>query len=345
MDAAQAGYKGTALKNFYSDLQRRFLSIPGVRNATLTDMPLVADWTSTTSVKMPGLSETDKEDRRVAVTQVGPGFFETMGIPILAGRSIDERDRENAPAVAVVNQVFVKKFFSGISPMGRHFRLQMEKDPPDLEVVGVARSARQSSLKGEIPPVAYVSYLQADKNHPLQMFFELRTTGNPLALANTVRRIVHEAGPEVPVADLTTQSRVIDETIVQERTFAALCSCFGVLALVMACVGLYASMAYAVARRTGEIGIRMALGAVRSRIIWMVISEVLAVAAVGLVIGLTAVWEVTGFLQSFLYDLKPHDPVTFGAAVFILMLCTILAGYAPAWRASRIDPMVALRHE
>jgi len=144
---------------------------------------------------------------------------------------------------------------------------------------------------------------------------------------------------------MTTQAQSIDATIVQERTFASLCTCFGALALVMACVGLYATMAYAVTRRTSEIGIRMALGAERRRIVWMVLREMLALAAVGLAIGFTAVWETTKFLESFLFGLKPNDPLALAAAVAILIACAILAGYAPAWRAARIDPMVALRHE
>ena len=210
----------------------------------------------------------------------------------------------------------------------------------------MAKTTRYSSLKREIPPVVYISYLQAGKNAPLeQMYFELRTVGDPLALANTVRRIVHEVGPRVPVADVTTQSRQIDETIVQERTFADLCTCFGVLALVMACVGLYATMAYAVTRRTNEIGIRMALGAAQRRIVWMVLREVLLLGGVGLVVGLTATWETTAFLKSFLFGLKPDDPLTLGAAAPILIAAAMLAGFVPAWRAARIDPMAALRHE
>ncbi len=216
----------------------------------------------------------------------------------------------------------------------------------DVEVVGVAKTARYNSLKQEIPPVVYLSYLQAPKTRPVQRaYFELRTAGDPLALATTVRQIVHEAGPQVPIANVTTQSKIIDQTIVHERTFADLCGCFGALALIMACVGLYATQAYAVTRRMGEIGIRMALGAERRRVVWMVVKEVLVLSAVGVLIGLVAVWETTTVLQSFLFGLKAHDPITFAAAAVILMICAILAGYAPARKASRIDPMVALRHE
>jgi ABC-type lipoprotein release transport system permease subunit len=217
----------------------------------------------------------------------------------------------------------------------------------DIEIVGVAKTARYNSLKQEIMPVTYISYLQTiNKNWPVNsMIFELRTVGDPLKMANAVRQVVHEASPQIPIADITTQARQIDGTIIQERTFAQLCSWFGALAMIMACVGLYGTMAYAVSRRTSEIGIRMALGAERRRIIWMVLRQVLSLGAVGVIIGMAAVWETTAFLKSYLFGLQPNDPATLIAAVSILAACAILAGYAPAWRASRIDPMVALRHE
>ena len=177
------------------------------------------------------------------------------------------------------------------------------------------------------------------------MVFELRTAGNPLALANTVRQIVHQVGPQVPVADMTTHSRRIDQTILQERTFAQLCSCFGGLALLMACVGLYGTMAYAVARRTGEIGIRMALGATRRRVVWMILREVVALSSFGLLIGLAAAYQTTAFLKAFLFGVKPNDPLAIGSSVAILITCALLAGYFPAFRASHIDPMAALRNE
>jgi macrolide transport system ATP-binding/permease protein len=346
VDAAQAGYKGAALINFYADLHRRFRALPGVRNATMTHIPLVANATSGTGVKIPGLPTTNGEKLSTAVMQIGPEFFETMQIPILLGRPLDARDREGAQVTAVVNEIFAKKYFPGISPLGRHFGFGGGPHPDDMEIVGLARNTRYNSLKREIPPLAYTSYLQAGKNRPIEwMYFELRTVGDPLALATTVRRIVHQAGPRVPVADITTQSRIIDSTIVQERTFASLCTCFGALALLMACVGLYATMAYAVTRRTTEIGIRMALGAVRRRIVWMVLREVLVLAIIGLGVGFIAVLETTAFLKSFLFGLQPNDPLALTAAAAILIACAFLAGYTPAWRAARIDPMVALRHE
>lgn len=348
LDASQAGYKDEALKRFYEDLEQRFQAIPGVRNATSSDMPMVGGWSSSTSISVPGIPQPPEGQRgpNTSYAMVGPTFFETMELPLLAGRAIDKRDVEGAPSVAVVNQVFADKYFHGENPIGRHFKFGGTKNGVDLEIIGVARTARYNSLKREIPPVTYIPWIQAPKSRALrQMIFELRAAGDPLALANTVRRIVHEVGPQVPVADMTTQSRRIDQTIQQERTFAQLCACFGGLALLMACVGLYGTMAYAVARRTGEIGIRMALGATRGRVVWMILREVLTLSAVGLSLGILAAHQTTALLKSFLFGVKPDDPWSIAASAAILMAFALLAGYLPAFRASRIDPMVALRNE
>jgi ABC-type antimicrobial peptide transport system permease subunit len=177
------------------------------------------------------------------------------------------------------------------------------------------------------------------------MTFELRTVGDPLFLAGSVRKTVHDLAPNVPVTEIMTQSQRIDSTIVQERTFANLCTVFAVLALTIACVGLYGTMAYAVSRRTNEIGIRMALGAQRRLIVGMVMREVLALAALGLTIGAFVAWSAMSAIKSFLFGMKTTDPLAILWATGILLAALVLAGYAPAARASRIDPLSALRHE
>jgi predicted permease len=346
VNPAQAGYKGAALSNLYRELQQRFGAVPGVRSATMTHMPLVSNSWSSTGIAIPGLAKTKGRGPQTAVTRVGTKFFETMQMPILQGRAIDERDRNDTPTTAVVNEVFAKKYFPGISAVGRHFSFGGGKDAEDVEIVGICRTARYNSLRGEIPPVAYTSYLQTGKGDVAdQLYFELRTAGEPLTLAQAVYRIVQQVAPKVPVADMTTQGRSIEGTFSQERTFADLCTCFGALSLLMACIGLYGMMAYAVTRRTSEIGIRMALGAARGRMIWMVLHEVMVLAVVGLMIGSAAVWQTTAVVKSFLFGMKPNDPLALGVAAGILLMCALAAGYVPAWRASQIDPMVAVRHE
>ena len=211
--------------------------------------------------------------------------------------------------------------------------------------MGVAKTTLYNSVKEtDTPPVAYVPYTQ-DLPALGRVHFELRTAGDPLALANEIRRVVHEASASVPVSVVTTQAARIDQTFTQERTFAYLCACFAVLALAIACVGLYGTMAYAVARRTNEIGIRMALGAERRKIVWMVLREVLALGAAGLTVGLAIAWATSRFVESYLFGIKHNDPWSIAMSGLVLLAVAFLAGYAPAWKASRIDPMAALRHE
>lgn len=347
LDASQAGYKDAALKTFYDSMRQRFRLLPGVRAVTLSHMPLVAGSTSSTNITLPGApKESGHDGPGTSWVSVGAAFFETMQIPILLGRPIDSRDVDGAPLVAVVNEVFTKRYFPDQNPIGRHFAFASGPDAKDVVIVGIAKDAHYNSLKEAIPPVAYISYLQnIVKGPPRPMTFELRTADYPLALAESVRKTVHEAAPRVPVTSVMTQTQRIDSTITQERTFADLCTAFAVLALAIACVGLYGTMAYAVSRRTNEIGIRMALGAERRRIVWMVLREVLALAAVGLAIGLVCAWSVLSTLKSFVFGMKPADPLAMSVAAAIMIAALLLAGFAPATRASRIDPLTALRHE
>jgi predicted permease len=346
LNAQQAGYKDAALARFYTDLWKRFGAMAGVRAASVSDYPLVSNSGSNYGVMVPGVPRAQGREGREAGTSllhVGPGFFSTMQIPILLGREVDERDLAGSRKVAVVNEVFARKYFDGANPVGRRFGLEDAKTA-DIEIVGVARPARYSSLKQEVPPVVYIPYSQ-ELRMLGQAVFELRTAGDPLALAKTVRETIHAVEPRLPVTNVTTQSRQIDETINQERTFASLCTCFAVLALGIACAGLYGTMAYAVARRTGEIGIRMALGATRGQMMRMVLGESCATAGAGVAIGLAVALATSRYVESFLFGIRPNDPVAMGLAVAVLAAATVSAGYGPAWRACTIDPVVALREE
>jgi macrolide transport system ATP-binding/permease protein len=337
----QAGYQDAALMGFYDSLTNRFRGIPGVRAVTLSSYPMVAQNETSTNVTIPGQSIPNAGSD---VLNVGTGFFSTMQIPILLGHEITDRDAAGSTKVAVVNEVFAKRYFGGENPVGRHFLLGGKANQLDLEIIGVSKTARLVSLKDEISPTVYVPY-QQDPRRSGAMFFELRAAGDPLAMAGSVRRIVREADAHIPVANVTTQERTIEQTIGQERTFATLCTCFAVLAALIALVGLYGLMAYSVARRTNEIGIRMALGAQRRRLMWMVLREVLTMALIGLALGLTAALAATRLVESFLFEMKPNDPAALTAAAVGLLAAAVLAGYGPAWRASRVDPWTALRDE
>jgi macrolide transport system ATP-binding/permease protein len=337
VNARQTGYRDDALFRFYSNLQTRFSGLPGVRSASLTNFAPVSGGRSTMAVHIPG----QPDSKIVSMINVGPGFFSTLQIPMLLGREIDESDLRGRRHVAVVSDLFATKYFGGQNPVGRHFSMRADVD---YEIVGVAKTARLHSLKMEVPPVVYSPYTDGGQSLA-QVFFVLRTGGDPLGLAQSARQVVREADARIPVASLATQASTIERTMSQERTFATLCSAFAGLAVVIACVGLYGMMAYRVARRTNEIGIRMALGAERRRIVWMVVREVVAIGIVGIGMGVPAALALAPMVKTFLFQIKPNDPPAVGAAAAAMLAAVILAGYWPAWRASKIDPWTALRDE
>ncbi|MGO9260523.1 MAG: ADOP family duplicated permease [Bryobacteraceae bacterium] len=343
LDALRAGHKDPEISTFYGELRKRFGEIPGVRNASLSRAPLIeAGWGA--PVSPPG----GKPDPETRLMTVGPGFFTTMQIPLLAGRDIEERDRPGSPQVAVINERFAKLNFDGQNPIGQHLILwKGRKDEipgRDMEIVGVSKDAVYGGLKQKIPPVVFFPYDQGYPP-PAEMVFELRTAGNPLGYVNAVRDIVRRADARVPVPNIGTQAAEIDQSINEEITLARLCTIFALLALTIACVGLYGTVACNVARRTGEIGIRMALGAQRGRLVWMVLREVLALAAVGIAISVPAALGASKLVASFLFGMKPNDPWALTVAVGTLLAAALVAGYVPARKAARVDPMVALRQE
>ncbi len=340
VNARQAGYTSEQALRLYDDLQSRFRSIPGVRSASASSFALVGGGMGLTdSFTIPGY--TGKKPS-LALINVAPGFFTTMQLPILLGREIEAHDLHSASPVAVVNEVFARTFFAGVNPVGRTFD---QGKIHNIEIIGVARNARYNSLMRDLPPLAYYCYSQRPGVGVGQMTYELRAASDPMVLAGAVRQFVHEADPRIPVKDIQTQQQQIDSTISQERTFATLCACFAALAVLIACVGLYGTMAYSVARRTNGLGIRMALGAARGQLLWMVLREVLALCAAGLAIGIPLAFAGSRLVESYLFQMKAHDPLTLWLAPTILIAAALAAGYGPAWRASRIDPWSALRDE
>jgi predicted permease len=338
VNAPQAGYPAANVQAFYAELRRRLSEIPGVHKATLSHASLIRAGRSH-PVTVNGVRAQGHR-----ILHAGPGFFTTMQIPLLRGREIDEGDRQGSLPVAVVSDLFARTYFGDKDPLGQRLTVG-GSSPIEPEIVGVAATARYGGLKGSVPPVVYLSYAQIPASQVRQMIFALRTDGDPLDYIGTVREIVRAADPRVPVTNVKTQAADIDQTINQEMVFARLCTAFAILALVISCVGLYGTMAYTVARRTREIGIRMALGAPRRGVIWMVLREVCVLAAVGLAIGLPAAFGASRFIESFLFATKANDPRALGVAVAILLGAALVAGYGPARRASRVDPTVALRDE
>jgi predicted permease len=337
VNAWQAGYRDQALTRFYQTLQERLAAVPGVRSATLSDIVLLSGSASNDTISVPGAPRGAKRDAHLLT--VGPAYFETMKIPILLGSDFTSRDMDSQRVL--VNELFANTHFANQNPIGRHFTVGSGKFAQDKEVIGVVKNVRNQSLKQEIPPTVFRACCDGVRG----VTYALRTAGDPLSMTASVRDLVRQADSRIPFTNVTTQERVIEQGVGQERTFATLCTCFALLAVAIACVGLYGTMAYRVARRTGEIGIRMALGAQRGRVVWMVQREVLTLAAAGVAIGIPAAYSAATLVETFLFGMKARDAITLTVAPAVLLLAAIIAGYGPARRASRIDPMTALRED
>jgi predicted permease len=337
------GYRGPALLQFFEDLRERLRAVPGVQEASLSSRPMPMGGGTSTMVGVDGATAEPQPDGRppyAVLASVGPSFFRTMQIP-LVGREIAPSDGIAAPKVAIVNRLFAKAFRLD-SPVGRTMTMGLDK--ARFEIVGLADDALAFTLKEERKPIAYLSYLQAP-NTPGTMTYELRTAGSPLELAGPVRELVRQMDARLAIHDLKTQAVHVDQAITREITLARLGSGLAVLALVIACIGLYGTVAFNVARRTNEIGIRMALGAPAGRIVRMVLGEVLVLAAAGLIVGLGLSLLGSRYVKTLLYGIEPNDPATIAMAVAVLFGCGLLAAFPPARRAARIDPITAVRQE
>jgi macrolide transport system ATP-binding/permease protein len=337
LNASRAGHPGSEIPAFYEGLRARFAGIPGVRSASLSEMPLLG------GNSFSPVSAAGGEAKTSFVWGVGPDFFTTMQIPVLLGREIEPRDMTRSHPAAVVSQDFAQERFGGKSPLGQFLSLPEDCAKCAIEIVGVSGDVQMGrSVTDERGPTVFIPFTAWRTQG---MAFELRTAGDPLTYERTVRELVQQADPRLPVSEVRTQSALIDGTMNREVIFARLCTGFGLLALAIACIGLYGAMSYNVARRTAEIGIRMALGAQRGRVVWMVLREVLLLAAAGLAISIPAALFATRLIKSFLFETKPNDPIALTLAAASLVIAAALAGFLPARNASRIDPMAALRHE
>jgi predicted permease len=349
IDASRAGYKSQPLADFYLEMQRRVEAIPGVRSASMSRHFLVNDGQGGEGVIIegytpkPGESEADGAIG-IYTHYVGSRFFETLGIPLLVGRTIQDSDTGAAPRVGVVNRAFAQRYFGSASPIGRQFRFDSHTDSLDTTIVGVVGDATYGDMRTNPPPTVYVPF---DQHLGILAWqnVEVRTAGNPTGVVNAVRRTLQNLDRNVPMHDVMTESEQIDQATFQERLFARLSSFFALLALTLACIGLYGMLSYAVARRTNEIGIRMAIGAERSSIVRMVLGDALMLAAIGVAVGLPVALAGSRLISTMLFGLKPTDPVTLAVATLLMVLVAAIAGYLPARRASRVDPMVALRYE
>ena len=336
------GYTNQQLTAYYQRLLSDLSSIAGVRAVSLSARGPIGAGSSVTVGGIPGYTASGKFVD-IYRHDVGPAYFETMGIPLLLGRSITAQDEKGAPQVVVINEALARKYFHGDNPIGHRITLGSRK-PEEFEIVGVSRDVKYAEIRPETPPTAYFSYAQR-KEIPPFMTFEVRSSLASPILVPAIEQAALHLDKAVPVTNVKSEDEAVGEVLFLERTFATLSSAFGVLALLLAAIGLYGTIAYSVAQRTNEIGIRMALGADRQKIVSMVLREIFRIVAGGMALGIPVAWFASRALESQLFGLSPHDAVSLSLAVLMIVVISLLAGSIPARRAAHVDPMEALRYE
>jgi len=328
-----------ALARVARDVRERVRQIPGVESASLSMHMLMSSFSSHSSIGIKDRTPEQGERVEVRLNSVSPDYFETVGMTLIAGRGFEDRDAMNAPQVAVVNETLARRYFPGGNAVGRI----VEGNPGQpIEIVGVVREAKYSNLYEEAPSMVYRPLWQS---YTGLYVLEVRTTEPLSAMAGPVRRALLEVTRDVMIRRALPLTAQVDSTLASERLLTTLGSFFGALALLLASVGLYGVLSYAVAQRRQEIGIRMALGATVQDVLWLVLRQSLNVVLIGIISGIALALVCTRLISSFLYGLSPTDPIAIALAMLILMLVALLASYLPARRATKVDPIVALRHD
>lgn len=353
-----AGYKDSQLGGLYGELQEKFASLPGVKSVTYSWTGLLGSSEWDTDIHPPGTPEQTKGG--TDYFPVGPGFFESLRLPLKEGRDFSsadfaiaqaraalppgkEPDPKSAPLPTIVNETFVKRYFPNVNPLGRYVDETLPDDPrkprgPGWVIIGVAGDAKYDALRREIAPTMYVPWVGSAA-------FSVRASGDPMQLLPAIREIVNRRDSNLPIFRAATESEQIERLVFVERRVAQLSSFFAILAVVLACIGIYGLLSYEVTRRTREIGIRMAIGAQRTHVLGMIVRNGLVLAAAGVVVGTAASFATSRLLQSLLYQVHGGDPLTLIAVAVALLLVSLAACYIPGRRATRVDPLVALRYE
>ena len=342
------GYEGDRLAALYEQMFTRLESVPGVKTVTFSRNALLSYSANTSSVFVESEAGPDgaPRDTNAKVHTVRENFLPAMEIPLLLGRNLTPQDDARAQRVAVVNQTFVKAHFPNTNPIGKRFGFERDK-PTEVEIVGVARDAKYTSQRDPIEPTVYQSWKQSLRSMRMATF-EVRTDGDPSLFVAGIRQAMHEVNSNLPLSNIRTQIEQADETLAMERMLAKLFTLFGLIAQQLAAIGLYGVMAYSVVQRTKEIGIRMALGADRANVLRMVLRQGMTLTLLGVGIGLVAAYVLTKYLESLtemLFGIEARDPWTFVAIGGLLIVVALAACLIPARRATRVDPLVALRYE
>lgn len=350
-----SGYKNERLVQLYDRITERLSALPGVNDVTFSAVSLLAQNSGETEIYLRNALTTAPPAAGHAQATgnsfgniVSENFLATMEIPLLAGRALTAQDDARAPQVAIVNQAFANKFFPHENPIGKRFG-DDPKEPDAIEIVGLVKDAKYASQRAAAPPTVYFPWRQR-AGSLFESTIAIRTAGDPNHLAAAVRQAMREVDETLPLRSLKTQIEQADETLRMERLFAKLVTLFGLLAQTLAAIGLFGVLAYAVSTRTHEIGIRMALGAGRYEVLKLIVKQGMALSLIGLTLGLTGAYGLTKYLESrmqlskMLYGIKPTDPLTYGVVATLLIVVALLACYLPARRATKVDPLIALRH-
>ena len=344
-DPLAAGYDHAHIVQFADDAVARLSTLPGVRAVSYSKNGLFSGSESGETIQVQGFTKKTDADLDVAADNVGPSYFTAVSIPILLGRDIGLQDTEASPKVAVINEAMAKFYFGDTNPIGRTFIVDdYVGQPKPTTIVGVTHDARDHELRGKIPRRFYIPLTQAPNTISV-VNFEIRTAGNPDSVISEVRKQLKALDSNVPVYSARSVQQLLDRTMSNEILVARLSSFFAGLALLLACIGLYGIMSYSVSGRTREIGVRMALGAKRGSVLWMVLSEALRVLAIGIIIGIPAALLSSRLLSSMLFGLTAADPISMAFVIVVLAAVAVFASWIPARRATRVDPMVALRYE
>ena len=342
VDPFLSGYDQNRSLTLYKRLQEELGAVPGVRAVSMSEIGALTGSGWGMTIHVDGYQAKEGESMNPNFDGVGPGYFATMGIPLVRGREFTERDVKGAPRVAIINETMARYFFGDSDPVGRRFGIGRQSGT-DIEIVGVVKDVRSLALRETPPRFAYLPYAQDDSL--TQLTFYVRAAGAQAHVTDAIRQTVRRLDANLPVFDVKSMDTQVAESLFVERMVAWLSVVFGALATLLAAIGLYGVMSYAVARRTREIGIRMALGAEPSGVLWLVLKEVAVLSSVGILAGLLTAFFAARRVESQLFGLTPTDPMTLGTAVALLLAVALFAGFVPAQRATRIDPLLALRTE
>ncbi|HLL75967.1 MAG TPA: ABC transporter permease [Pyrinomonadaceae bacterium] len=345
VDLPATKYKeDAAIVAFYRQAAERLAALPGVRSATAINyLPFYSGLGARTSFTIEGReAPRPGEEPSTDVRVTDENYFRTLNIPVLRGRTFTAQEAAEKRPVIVVTEALARKYFPGEDPLGRRIAVEMEENPPMLEIIGVVGDARYDKLDAELYPMVYHTLPQLTYN---AMTFVLRTDGGPLALSAAARREVQQIDRDLPLADVRTLQSWIGESVSRTRFGTLLLTVFAGVALLLAAVGIYGVMSYTVAQRQHEIGIRMAMGAQRRDVIWLVVGHGLLLTAAGVALGALGAFGLTRLMEGLLYGVSATDPLTFGGVALVLSAAALLACYLPARRATKVDPMTALRYE